>query len=41
MPIHSFPYYVVFANLPDRVEVVAFAHHRRRPAYFIDRLHRT
>ena len=38
MPIHSFPYHVVFVNLPDRLEVIAFAHHRRQPAYFLDRL---
>jgi plasmid stabilization system protein ParE len=41
MPIHTFPYNVVFAEFPDRLEVVAFAHYRRRPAYFIDRLRRT
>ena len=40
MPIHSFPYYVVFVRLADRLEVVAFAHNRRRPAYFADRLRR-
>ena len=40
MPIHTFPYHVVFVNLPNRLEVVAFAHHRRRPAYFMDRLRR-
>jgi plasmid stabilization system protein ParE len=40
MPIHTFPYHVVFVNLPDRVEIVAFAHNRRRPAYFMDRLRR-
>lgn len=38
MPIHTFPYHVVFVNLRDRLEVIAFAHHRRRPAYFLDRL---
>lgn len=38
MPIRTFPYNVVFVRLPDRLEVVAFAHHRRRPAYFLDRL---
>lgn len=38
MPIHSFPYNVVFVNLGDRIEVVAFAHKRRRPAYFMSRL---
>lgn len=41
MPIHTFPYHVVFVNLRDRLEVVAFAHNRRRPAYFMDRLRRT
>jgi plasmid stabilization system protein ParE len=38
MPIHTFPYHVVFVRLSDRLEVVAFAHNRRRPAYFADRL---
>jgi plasmid stabilization system protein ParE len=41
MPIHKFPYHVVFADLTDRLEVIAFAHNRRRPAYFMDRLRRT
>lgn len=40
MPIHTFPYQVVFVSFPDRLQVVAFAHHRRRPAYFVDRLPR-
>jgi len=40
MPIHSFPYHVVFVNLFERLEVIAFAHNRRRPAYFLDRLRR-
>jgi plasmid stabilization system protein ParE len=40
MPIHTFPYHIVFVDLVDRFEVVAFAHHRRRPAYFVDRLSR-
>ncbi|MEA2338534.1 MAG: toxin ParE2 [Thermoanaerobaculia bacterium] len=38
MPIRSFPYSVVFVDLADRIEVVAFAHYRRRPGYFISRL---
>lgn len=38
MPVHSFPYHVVFVHLEDRLEVVAFAHNRRRPGYFVDRL---
>lgn len=41
MPIHTFPYYIIFVNFPDRLEVLAFAHNRRRPAYFMDRLRRT
>ena len=41
MPVHTFPYYIVFVSLPDRVEVVAFAHIRRRPAYFAGRLKRS
>jgi plasmid stabilization system protein ParE len=40
MPLHTFPYHVVFVDFPDRSEVVAFAHNRRRPAYFMDRLRR-
>ncbi len=38
MPIHTFPYCVVFVSLPDRSEVIAFAHNRRKPGYFIERL---
>lgn len=40
MPIHTFPYHIIFVDLRDRLEVVAFAHNRRRPAYFIRRLSR-
>jgi toxin ParE1/3/4 len=38
MPVHKFPYHVVFVDLGDQLEIVAFAHARRRPAYFLDRL---
>jgi toxin ParE1/3/4 len=41
MPIHSFPYHVIFVDLGDRLEVVAFAHNRRQPTYFVARLHRS
>ena len=41
MPIHAFPYNIVFVDLGDSIEVVAFAHHRRRPAYFMARLRRS
>jgi len=38
MPIQTFPYDVVFVELPDTLEVVAIAHNRRRPAYYLNRL---
>lgn len=41
MPIHTFPYHIVFVDLGDRLEVVAFAHKRRRPGYFMNRLRRS
>lgn len=41
MPIHTFPYHVVFVTFPDRVEVIAFAHNRRKPRYFMRRLRRS
>ena len=34
----SFPYYVVYVELPDRVCVVAFAHGRRQPGYWSNRV---
>lgn len=36
--LNRFPYAVVYRLLADRVLVVAFAHLRRRPAYWRDRL---
>jgi toxin ParE2 len=40
MSIHTFPYQIVFVELPDRLDVVAFAHDRRRPTYFLNRIRR-
>ena len=40
MPVHNFPYYVVFVEMDETLEVVAFAHNRRRPGYFVKRLRR-
>lgn len=40
-PVHAFPYRVVFMILPDRTEVIAFAHKRRRPGYFLRRIQRS
>jgi plasmid stabilization system protein ParE len=38
MPVHKFPYHIVFLDLGNVLEVVAFAHYRRRPTYFLDRI---
>ena len=34
LPLAGFPYHVVFEELPDRVEVLAIAHDRKRPGYW-------
>lgn len=34
LPVHNFPYHVVFLRLPDRVTVLAIAHDRRKPGYW-------
>ncbi len=36
-PIRTFPYQIVFVELDDILEVVAVAHDRRRPGYWIPR----
>lgn len=33
-PLRRFPYIVVYREQPDRVQVVALAHGRRRPGYW-------
>lgn len=35
--VRRFPYHVVYVELPDRVQVLAVAHDRRRPAYWLGR----
>lgn len=37
-PVHRFPYHVVYMELPDRLQLLAVAHDRRRPAYWAGRL---
>ena len=37
-PVRRFPYHVVCVELPDRLQVLAVAHDRRRPAYWAGRL---
>jgi plasmid stabilization system protein ParE len=36
--VRRFPYHVVYLELPDRLQVLAVAHDRRRPAYWVGRL---
>jgi len=38
--IRRFKYHVVFTELPDRVQVLAIAHERRRPRYWAGRIPR-
>jgi plasmid stabilization system protein ParE len=38
--VARFPYHVVYIELPDRLQVLAVAHDRRRPTYWSDRLSR-
>ena len=36
--VHRFPYHLVYIELPERVQILAVAHDRRRPAYWVGRL---
>jgi plasmid stabilization system protein ParE len=36
--VRRFSYHVVYIELPDRVQILAVAHDRRRPAYWVGRL---
>ena len=33
-----FPYHVIYVELPDRLQILAIAHDRRRPGYWVGRL---
>ena len=35
--VRRFPYHVVYVELSDRLQILAVAHDRRRPAYWIAR----
>jgi hypothetical protein len=37
-PLRRFPYAVVYQDDPDRIRIVAVAHHQRRPGYWSDRI---
>jgi plasmid stabilization system protein ParE len=34
LPVHNFPYHVVFIRLSGHISVLAIAHDRRRPGYW-------
>jgi toxin ParE1/3/4 len=34
LPVHNFPYHVVFVRLKSHISVLAIAHDRRRPGYW-------
>jgi toxin ParE1/3/4 len=36
--LHRYPYSVVFRELPDKIQVIAVAHAKRRPGYWAKRL---
>lgn len=36
-PVHRFPFYVLYRSLPEEIIVVAIAHRRRRPGYWVGR----
>ena len=37
-PVQRFPYHIVYMELPDHLRVLAIAHDRRRPGYWMGRL---
>ena len=36
--LRQFPYKVLIANLPDQIVVIAFAHAKRKPGYWLERI---
>jgi len=37
-PVRRFPYHIVYLELADRLQILAVAHDRRRPGYWVGRL---
>ena len=37
LPLRRFPYAIVYRERPDAIQVVAFAHHSRKPGYWRSR----
>jgi plasmid stabilization system protein ParE len=36
--VRRFPYHVIYLGLPDRLQILAVAHDRRRPGYWVGRV---
>jgi plasmid stabilization system protein ParE len=36
LPVHNFPYHIIFMRLGTHISVLAIAHDRRRPGYWND-----
>ena len=36
-PIHRFPFYILYRPLEDEITIIAVAHRRRRPKYWVSR----
>ena len=39
VPAGRFPYHVVYLEMPDAIRILAFAHDRRSPGYWLSRTH--
>jgi toxin ParE1/3/4 len=37
VPVRTFPYQIIFMKLDDVIEVIAIAHKRQRPGYWLSR----
>lgn len=37
LPLHGFPYSLIYRLRDDTVRVISVAHHSRRPGYWVDR----
>jgi len=37
-PLRQFPYKVLIVNLSDQIVVIAFAHAKRKPGYWLERI---
>ncbi|HEV3456441.1 MAG TPA: type II toxin-antitoxin system RelE/ParE family toxin [Thermoanaerobaculia bacterium] len=36
-PVNRFPYHVVYLEMPEELRILAVAHDRRRPGYWLER----